>query len=55
MKNYNVTKWENGNEKDYGCLPESDVKRLLKGYTYDEELDMWFTPKANNAYYIEEA
>lgn len=54
MKTYNVTKWENGKLIDYGHLPESDVKELLKGYKYDEELDMWFTPKAKKAYYIEE-
>lgn len=55
MKNFKVTKYyHNGDIKRYGVLPEVDVKRLLKGYKYDELLDMWFSEKANIGYELKE-
>lgn len=55
-KTYMVTKYQqNGTNIDYGRLPGEDVKRLLKGYDYDENYGLWFSPKANCGYDIEEA
>ena len=55
MKNYEVTKYlASGEIKRYGILPESDVKSILKGYKYDADLEMWFSPKANIGYDVKE-
>ena len=55
VENYRVEAWTQESNSDCGILPKEDVKRMLKGYKYDEMMDMYFTPHANKAYYIEEA
>lgn len=55
MKNYRVKKFPYGHKpQDFGILPESDVKELLKGFKYDRELEMWFNRKATVGYDIQE-
>ena len=54
MKNYEVTRIDSKGIHEYGSLAESDVKRMLKGYEYDELFGMWFSPKANVSYTVEE-
>lgn len=55
-KTYKVEKYEsNGAVIDYGFMTGRDVKALLKGYGYDADCDMWFTPKAYCAYNVVEA
>lgn len=59
MKNYRVWKYitkVNGDTEhlDCGNLPEGDVKRMLKGYKYDEMFGMWFSKAANIGYELEE-
>ena len=45
----------NGNDTNLGILSGEDVKKLLKGYTYDEEMELWFSAKANVGYWAREA
>lgn len=54
-KNYNVDLYtKGGDDRSYGILPGSDVKSILKGCKYAEDFGMWFTPKANKAYDVQE-
>lgn len=53
-KTYRVKKYTQSMSADCGTLPGEDVKRMLKGYKFDEMLEMWFTPKANIGYSVEE-
>lgn len=54
-KLYKVEKYPaNGKSTDLGILPGTDVKSILKGYTYDSTFEMWFSGKANIGYDIEE-
>ena len=53
VQNYEVEKYEaNGECSNLGILPYEDVKRILKGYKYDEGFGMYFSPKANIGYAI---
>lgn len=54
MKNYEVTKYTEKETINYGTLPEADVNRILRGYKYDRELGLYFSPKANIAYQLVE-
>ena len=54
-KTYKVKKYTQKTTADCGTLPGEDVKRMLKGYNFDEMLEMWFTPKATIGYSVEEA
>ncbi len=57
--NYRVRRFSTGSAKerfpdcDYGVLPGSDVKSILKGCTYDPEMDMWFTKRFLIGYSVE--
>lgn len=57
-KNYNVEKYvHKANDievSNCGLLPASDVKSILKGYKYDDELGMWFSKAGNIGYYVSE-
>lgn len=53
-KIYRVEKYSADDYKNYGQLPGSDVKSMLKGYKYDTELGMWFSRKGNFGYSVEE-
>lgn len=56
VRNYRVIKMSFEDEdKDYGFLPYEDVVKMLKGYKYDEDMEMYFSSKANFAYDITEA
>lgn len=53
---YNVEKFDaNLNTSSCGRLPYVDVVKLLKGYRYDGDYDMYFSKSANYAYSITEA
>lgn len=52
MKYYTVTKFTSKKTLNYGRLPESDVKALLKGYKYDEDMELWFSPANHMAYEV---
>ena len=55
-KNYNVEKYVHKTNdievSNYGLLPGTDVKSILKGYKYDDDLGMWFSKHANIGYYV---
>ena len=53
-KTYHVTKYGK-TDSDLGNLPGADVRKILKGYTYDDRYGLWYSPAANIGYYIEEA
>ena len=53
-KAYRVEKFTETQDSDYGCLPGSDVKSILRGYKYDAELEMWFSPKGTIGYAVTE-
>lgn len=55
-KNYHVLHWVSNEDvaRDYGNLPGSDIKGMLKGYKYDDELDMWFSRSGKSGYSITE-
>ncbi len=53
-KRYNVTKYFGEQVSDIGVLPGEDVKRLLKGYAWDATFEMFFSPKANVGYDVQE-
>lgn len=53
-KHYKVVKFFGDNVNDYGILPCEDVKRLLRGYTWDDTFGMFFSPKANIGYDVKE-
>lgn len=56
VENYRVERYEaNGQDSELGTLPYEDVKRILRGYKYDDMMDMYFSNKANVGYYITEA
>lgn len=52
MKYFYVTKFTSKETLDYGRLPESDVKALLKGYRYDKEMELWFSINGRVAYEV---
>ena len=53
---YKVTKMAaTGKDSNLGTLPGEDVKKLLKGYTYDETFGLWYSEKATLAYDVTEA
>ena len=39
---------------DYGSLPGSDVRSILRGCKYDPEMDMWFTKSFMIGYEVTE-
>lgn len=41
-------------DADYGVLPGDDVKRILKGYTYDEQFGLWYSGSCKVGYSVEE-
>lgn len=49
MKRYHVVKVYDDHDEDCGLLPESDVKSMTKGYTYDE---LGFYGRKNGKYII---
>lgn len=55
-KNYHVLHWVAGEDKarDYGNLPGKDIKGMLRGYKYEDDLDMWFSKSGNSGYFITE-
>lgn len=55
-KNYHVLHWVTGEDKarDYGNLPGKDIKGMLRGYKYEDDLDMWFSKNGNSGYFITE-
>ena len=56
VSTYKVEKYlANGTCSDCGRLPKEDVKRMLKGYKYDEEFDMYFSRGANIGYALAKA
>ena len=52
-KTYKVTKFAK-TDTDLGNLPGTDVRKMLKGYTYDEDFGIWYSPAANIGYSVEE-
>lgn len=42
--------YKNGEVGNYGTIEKLDLVRMLRGYTYDKEFEMWFDKKADNAY-----
>ena len=54
-KDYQVEKITVTEEYDCGILPGVDVKRLLNGYTYDADYEMWFSPKCHVSYWVRES
>lgn len=53
IKNYKVEKYTANMELfDCGRLPYEDVKRMLKGYKYDDEFEMYFSKAGNIAYSV---
>lgn len=54
-KTYRMAKITKDEYLDYGTLPGTDVKRILKGYSYDEEFDLWFSKGNKIGYELEEA
>ncbi len=53
-KLYKVKKYTAKTSSDCGVLSGEDVNNILKGYEYDDLLDMWFSKKANIGYSVEE-
>ena len=53
-KTYEVTKYTKTETLDYGCLPGSDVKKILRGCKFDEEMELWFTSKCTIGYEVTE-
>lgn len=54
-KNYTVDRYEaNGTDSSYGIIPGEDVIRILKGYIYDEMMEMWFSKHCNIGYDVRE-
>lgn len=54
MEQFEVTKYTKNKVYRYGVLPETDVKAILKGYTYDSDLKMWFNKSGNIGYDVKE-
>lgn len=53
-KTYHVERFTEEHDSDYGNLPGDDVKRILKGYVYDFDMEMWFSPKGLVGYSVTE-
>ncbi len=55
-KSYRVERFSTyaNDDADYGILPGDDVKRILKGYTYDEQFQMWYSGSSKVGYSVEE-
>ena len=54
-KFYRVTKYlSNGSDSDMGVLPGTDVKNILKGYSFDDQWGMWYSNRANVGYDVQE-
>lgn len=53
-KIYEVVKYTENQTFDYGMLTGKDVKSVIGTAKYDEETEMWFTPKATIGYQITE-
>ena len=55
VNTYHVEKYlADGTCSDCGRLQKEDVRRMLRGYQYDAEFDMYFSRGANIGYAIEE-
>ena len=54
-KTYTVIAYTTNSTTKLGNLPGTDVKNILKGYTYDADFGLWFTPKATKSYEVTEA
>jgi hypothetical protein len=52
---YAVTKYDRDITSEIGPLPGADVKKLLKGYTYDKDFGMWFSKAATIGYDVRKA
>ena len=52
---YEVTKYDRNITTEVGPLPGADVKALLKGYTYDETFEMWFSKRGTIGYDVRKA
>lgn len=48
-----ITASGNG-DADYGTMPGSDVKSVIKGTTFDPDIGMWFTKKGTIGYSVTE-
>lgn len=54
-KDYKVTKYHaNGDCSNLGILPGADVKKILRGYEFDEMFEMWYSKSANVGYDVKE-
>lgn len=59
-KVYRVQRFSTGSaakrypDADFGNLPGSDVKSILNGYTYDADMDMWFSKHCLIGYAVTE-
>ena len=53
-KMYQVTGYTQNRRTDYGQMQGADVLQMIKGYTYDAQLELWYTPKASKAIDAEE-
>lgn len=51
---YQVTKWTLKSTLDYGHLSGADVKRMLAGYSYSDEMGLWFSKRGTIGYEVEE-
>ena len=59
-KVYSVKRFSTGRatkrypDADFGNLSGSEVKTILRGYTYDADMDMWFSKSRLIGYAITE-
>ena len=47
---YRVTKYSGGSNSDLGNLLGTDLKQILKNYSYDKDLEMFFSKAGNVGY-----
>lgn len=52
---YKVTKYTGNATSDLGYLSGADVKKILKGYAWDEMFEMFYSAKGTIGYDIKEA
>ncbi len=53
-KFYKVVKYTADTSSDCGILNGDDVHAVLKGFTYDEELEMYFNQSGKIGYDVQE-
>ena len=42
----------NGSSSNYGILDANEAKELLRGYSYDDKYQMWFTKRGNRGFEV---